>query len=325
MDIAKEKWNKLRETLDNASQVIDLDTFIHHFWMSRYGYVSRKKLFKEIKQHVKDNNDVNLLEQLLSDAQTYREIVEPELRDWNSNNNRIKMRLDALNLLNVAQPRPLVLSLIRAFDNSSLSVAIVDRYLQTIENFYFQIYEIVDKSPSGWIGSMFSAYARQINNNQDSNLLSRNQREMAVKLRNNKPTIEEFKASFSTLAFSRFQSQRKNKVKYVLQKIYRSQNPNSPVDLDALTIEHIAPESGRQYKKVDNSNVARIGNLILVDSDLNDKLADRPFCEKLEIFKEESSVHIDPFVLESNEWDDEAIYSRTEKMANYAFETVWDF
>jgi hypothetical protein len=282
-------------------------------------------LFKEIKEHLKVNNDVNLLEQLLSDAQTYREIIEPELRDWNSNNNRIRMRLDALNILNVTQPRPLVLSLLRAFENSSLSIAIVDRYLETIENFYFQIYEIVDKSPSGWIGHLFSSYARQINDSQDSNFLARGQREMADKLRKNRPTLDEFKASFSTLAFSRFQSQRKNKIKYVLQKIYQSQNPRSSVDLDALTIEHIAPESGRKYAQVDDANIARIGNLILVDSDLNDRLADKPFLEKLELLRNQNNINIDPFILESSDWTNETIQSRTEKMASYAFETVWNF
>jgi hypothetical protein len=137
--------------------------------------------------------------------------------------------------------------------------------------------------------------------------------------------LEEFKASFSTLAFSRFQSQRKNKIKYVLQKIYRHQNPRSSVNLDILTIEHIAPENGRKYGRVDDSNIARIGNLILVGQDLNEKLADKPFPEKLELLGNQNNVDIDPFILGSIEWTDKTIQARTEQMADYAFETVWNF
>src|SRR5258706_15960159 len=40
VDQPKIKWEKLLETLEGSSAQLEVDTFIHHFWLSRYDYLA---------------------------------------------------------------------------------------------------------------------------------------------------------------------------------------------------------------------------------------------------------------------------------------------
>src|SRR5205823_14363135 len=52
VDQPKIKWEKLLETLEGSSAELDVDTFIHHFWLSRYDYLAAKRLFKVLKRRI---------------------------------------------------------------------------------------------------------------------------------------------------------------------------------------------------------------------------------------------------------------------------------
>ena len=55
-DQVKIKWQQLLETIEGSSADLDTDTFIHHFWLSRYDYLPAKTLFKELKKRVGVND-----------------------------------------------------------------------------------------------------------------------------------------------------------------------------------------------------------------------------------------------------------------------------
>jgi len=50
VDPAKIKWGQILETIHNSSVDISPDSFIYHFWASRYESVPLKKLFPKIKK-----------------------------------------------------------------------------------------------------------------------------------------------------------------------------------------------------------------------------------------------------------------------------------
>jgi len=54
VDVAKDKWNEIHQVFE-ASQVADLSvsTFIHHFWLSRYEYITEKKLYKALRKRIR--------------------------------------------------------------------------------------------------------------------------------------------------------------------------------------------------------------------------------------------------------------------------------
>lgn len=48
-DEAKIKWKQLLETIEGSAAELETDTFIHHFWLSKYDYLPAKSLFKVLR------------------------------------------------------------------------------------------------------------------------------------------------------------------------------------------------------------------------------------------------------------------------------------
>lgn len=49
LDQATIKWNKLRETIEGSRVELDTDTFLYHWWLSRFEYAAAKKIYKEFR------------------------------------------------------------------------------------------------------------------------------------------------------------------------------------------------------------------------------------------------------------------------------------
>ena len=50
VDISKDKWTKARDLIEGSNADLNMDGFLHHFWLSKYEYTTQKKLFKLIKK-----------------------------------------------------------------------------------------------------------------------------------------------------------------------------------------------------------------------------------------------------------------------------------
>ncbi len=67
-----------------------------------------------------------------------------------------------------------------------------------------------------------------------------------------------------------------------------------------------------------------VGNLILVTEDLNNRLANKPFAEKLEILRlENDPILKDGFLSKVTTWDHDAISNRTKHLADLSYDKMW--
>ncbi len=48
-DTAKTKWKKLRSLMSSREGLRSLETFVRHWWISRYSYKSAEKVYKAFK------------------------------------------------------------------------------------------------------------------------------------------------------------------------------------------------------------------------------------------------------------------------------------
>jgi uncharacterized protein with ParB-like and HNH nuclease domain len=53
VDLAKDKWSEIAETFEESQADLSVSTFIHHFWLSRYDYITEKKLYKALRKRIK--------------------------------------------------------------------------------------------------------------------------------------------------------------------------------------------------------------------------------------------------------------------------------
>lgn len=113
-------------------------------------------------------------------------------------------------------------------------------------------------------------------------------------------------------------------VRYVLEKMSRSQGHAYSENYDDLTIEHLVPQSSIDGKMWRDEEIGQIGNLILVTKDINQKLENKTFKEKRDILvKAGYQSALPSYFMNTEELTSALIAQRTEELARLAYGTVW--
>jgi len=322
IDQTKEKWTQLLEMIEGSNVGLDSDTFIHHYWLSKYEYITEKNLFKEFRRVIDNKRAANELQEMLEDSELYRSIHDPDYRKWDKQESEIKASLRALMIFRVRQQVPCVLSLLRAYEKEVIRRKLLERALIDIEKFHFQFTAITSQRSSGGISGMYASLGRRIAAAPNSQSAAIIIEEMRKKLRERTPSEAEFVALFPELIFTNKVSKQRALVRYVLIKIAKYNKNPLPADYDDLTIEHIAPQSIINEDDWTHEIVGQLGNLILVTAEINGKLKDKDFQAKKQILKA-AGYTLDEVVENAKDWTPKEIAARTESLAKQAFHEVW--
>lgn len=322
-DSAKLKWEELLETIESSSAELDTDTFIHHFWLSKYDYLPAKTLFKTLKKRVIANEAAVFLDSLVEDASLYRSAQERGYAKWSKDEKAIEAALTALTIFRVQQQAPCVLSLLREYKaTKKLKKKHVEQALVAIEKFHFCFTAITSQRSSGGISAMYAALARRLHEVPATQDAVGVVGELLEKLRDRVPDYAEFEALFPKLVYTDNVSKQKRLVKYVLQKLDSHVASPSVTDYEQMTIEHIAPQSLIGKNGHTDSTVGQIGNLLLVSPELNKKLEDKPFREKKKILRA-AGFALPNEIADAKVWDPADIAARTALLAKKAYDVVW--
>lgn len=92
-------------------------------------------------------------------------------------------------------------------------------------------------------------------------------------------------------------------------------------DYDRMSMEHILPQKpAQQGEKCEE--VGMMGNLLLVDVKLNDKLGNRSFSDKIAIFVD-ADVPLDDLLRVAKAWDEAGIRERTKGLAELCYQKIF--
>jgi len=318
------KWNRIRETIEGSRVDLDTDTFIYHWWLSKYEYVASKKIFKEFRRIVSSSNAKLVLDDLASDAEYYRAINEPDYWDWDKQASDARSSIKALSLFRVRQQVPCTLALMRAYQDGRIKLSQFIQALGDIEKFHFLFTAITSQRSSGCISGMYASLARQVTAVMNAQAATPVLAELRNKLKERVPNLDEFLALFPEVIYTNTLSKQRGLVKYVLSRIARYEGHAYSADLDDLTIEHLFPQS-----KIDGGNwtdeiIGQIGNLILLPKELNDKLENKSFTEKKQLLKANNYQHLLPnYFWAAAELTPELIRQRTRELGEIAYNKVW--
>jgi len=89
-----------------------------------------------------------------------------------------------------------------------------------------------------------------------------------------------------------------------------------------MTIEHILPQSVGE-ETADEFDVGAIGNLILINENLNGKLGNKNFKEKKKILNDFNGIYCDDYLKKSSSWDDASIGKRGVQLAKIGYNDIW--
>jgi uncharacterized protein with ParB-like and HNH nuclease domain len=322
VDIAKDKWSELNEIFEESQVELSVSSFIHHHWLSRYEYLPEKKLFKALRKRINADNAAIFLDDLLTESKIYRQIHEISFRKWSKEEKGIRDSLSAMNLFKIRQQLPLVLSVMRHYDDRKLSIKVVRKVLSAIENFHFVFTAVTSSRSSGGISLMYALAARDLYAATTTQARESVLKQFENKLHSKKPSYEEFEAKFLELKYSSKFTKQKNLVRYILTRAYQHNSTGIAVDPDQMTIEHLGPERPAKASGLKDNDVAALGNLILVDQKLNNKLANKSFAEKVALLKV-ANVWVDKNVLKASNWGNGEIGRRGKDLSREAYEKVW--
>lgn len=322
-DQAKVKWGQLLETIEGSSADLETDTFLHHFWLSKYDYLPAKTLFKVLKKSVGPDEACPFLDSLLKDAALYRAIHEVSYGKWSKEERRIQDSLLALSTFRVVQQAPCVLSLMREYRIAKkLKKKHVEDALVAIEKFHFLFTAITSQRSSGGISAMYAALGRRLSEAKTTQESTRLIAELKQKLRDRVPSAQEFKALFPTVVYTDNVTKQKKLAKYILVGLARLEQSPIVTDYDQMTIEHLAPQSLIGTSGYTDAIIGQVGNLLLVSEATNGKLKNKPFKEKKRLLRE-AKFPLPAEVQKAHSWGVAEIQNRTELLAGQAFDRVW--
>ncbi|MDR1753159.1 MAG: DUF262 domain-containing HNH endonuclease family protein [Enterobacter cloacae] len=325
-DDAKTKWNKIRQIISSRNGVGSIETFIRHWWVSKYSYVSSDTLYKAFLDKWKKGeiDAAGFIDELLSDAEIYVKISAPTEQDFPEIEMKPVYRgLQALRLFNISQNKPFLLSLFKARASGKLKLVDMNNAILSIERFHFMFNAICSLRPSG----IESAYAKAARALVDDAATKASNRQVIKALLDmlvkRKPEFNVFVEKFIMLRFSNQELKNKRLIQYIFNRLELHYMKTGEYMPDSLTLEHIQPQSVGEPDAY-----SMIGNLLPLSKELNEKAGNKPVKEKIDIYKKSKYALVQIFVDEfenkyQGEWKPDFMMSRAIELCILSYSTVW--
>ena len=129
------------------------------------------------------------------------------------------------------------------------------------------------------------------------------------------PKFNKFADGFTKFSFSKERLVSNVKAKYALYKLNCAYSGNDIFE-EGMTVEHIIPEC----KSLANRT---IGNLILLENNLNSEAAELDYQAKKSIYTKSRSTWIEAFLSKNTDWDETKFEERALQMAKDYYEKVF--
>ena len=306
LDVAKRHWADVEIRLDDEN----LTQFLRHYWLSRYGVVRERDLYKSMKNRFSTQIAVlTLMEELVDAADKYAAISNVDHQLWKGLGTGLRRDLEALQLFGLSQFRPLMLAGLSELGSRALPDLV--RLIVVLS----MRYSIVGGLGTGNIERAYSNAALVLRESSDVTVS-----EIFDKLRPVYPDDDRFERDFSSLSIAKSKLAR-----YVM----RSLAGEAVNDDEALVnLEHVMPKkhstdwlSAAEDEEDYKAHIHRLGNLTLIESSANSAAGNAPFSDKKEAFSG-SEISMTKGLCNYSAWTTHNIHERQVELAEKA-KQVW--
>lgn len=298
----------------------ELTRFIRHYWLSSYGVVREKELYRSIARELQNSSEVfNFLSKLREAAEVYGAFEKPDSSVWDLYGQNLKNDIARLSLFKVSQCYSVLLAA-----KESLLDDLFPKVLRMIVVISFRYNIICGFSPQR-LETTYSDAAKYIRSKKPRNIKA-----IFEQLAKVYPSDAEFIRDFEVKSLNG--SNAAKLARYILSEInsyYMGSkelvvNPNGI----ELNLEHILPQSPSdawlvEFPKKDKLQyIYRLGNMTLIDSSVNRKMGNNSFQEKCSTAFAQSNLEITKEILNYSVWSPKHIEERQKKMAKAACK-IW--
>lgn len=316
---AQDKWARFTGAIEASENEEEILQFIRYYWSSIYGLIREKELFKDIKDKIRNKNQtITFISNLERNTETYLALLNPNHPLWKDYPSDCAAFISELKELGLTQNRPLLLAILGKFSNKEdIKNALKLIVSWSVRNL------ITGVIGTGTLEKEFSNQAKRINEGKVRNTI-----ELKKSVERIIPTDDQFKNAFKIASVSKSYIAR-----YYLRKLeesYRTTKELSPIqNPEKVNLEHILPENPTNLREAwedfdENTHKTyhrRIGNLTLLDKEMNSEVRDGNFLSKRKIYKE-SDIEITKKLSKYKKWTPERIEERQREFAEKAIE-IW--
>lgn len=332
--LAITKWNSVTDALKDANGKYegDLETFLLHYYGSRYGRTTKSEFFTDYRKETQTTDALAALDELIKSAKFYRALAAPadSAAVWSQIGAGTQQAVELLNALGLKQLRYVLLAVLRDFAGAKPTASGRKKQRNAVLKLTaWSMRGLVDgRTGGGEAERTYIKAALEIGRGQFTTvaqLKAHFRKSDMLSLDDN-----HFEGRFREFPFDRPTSHtRARAVLYALeyQKIAKKSGLNPR---DTLTVEHVLPKSPATgqwmaFSEDDRASYTyMLGNLLLIDgpSGANDQLANKEWSDKKQIIKtwtQQTPLTVD--ALKRQSWTKKVIEDRTSELAKLAVKT----
>lgn len=306
IDVAEEQWNRITTNREK-----EFPKLLRHYWNSHHGVTRPPRLFKEIRESIKQHDDaLSLLDELESVSVLYSALRSPADELWLEVPEARKFVAE-IDLFGVTQCYPLLFA---AWQHMRGEFVAVLRICSIISFRYI----VIGKLNTQPMEREYVEAARKVRNGAITTPA-----QMFFNLRSLYVSDEQFEADFALAKIST--PNNRTLVRYVLFTIENHLSGNTrSYESDGATVEHILPENPDEAWLTifpePSSDIYRLGNYTLLEAAANRKV------DRKQITDKKSEYLKSGYKLSSsfgwNEWTRTQLNARQQWMAKTAT-AVW--
>ncbi len=314
------KWKKTKNILNYEKGRIDFSTFFRQYWLSKYKKVTYDNLYDDFIKTIPENAESyrRFVNDLFEESKIYMKIVNPKREDYD-NRKEYYYLVESLNNVNnvfgITQTRIAYMSLFNAKEKGVITNRQFKKTIQFIEDFHFA-YNAVCALRANAFESIYSQFSIDLNGAKDGNSAERIIESLHKRLKDLYPSYEVFEERFIKIRYSKKYLNTNLVAKYIVNRIDKF-FANRELDRDDGSIEHIRGEASADEYSLN------IGNLLLLEIDINRESEDFDFVEKKKHYSK-SNYHVVKNFLETYEseeqWGEEQIIKRAKALAVLLYE-----
>lgn len=318
-DYAEEKWKSIKSILNSRNIDVGFVQFYRHFWISKYKKSGVNKLYDDFKSNIRPANKKRykeFLSEIERTAEIYVKTIYPQREDFKNRKEYFGL-IQSIKILsndfNIVQARIALIALLEARESEIITLKQLKSTVYYLENFHFA-YNAICSMPTNKLEKIYSNFSISLRKCNDKVEARKILKSLHQQLDSIFVSYQEFENEFIKLTFTKENKISNIKTRYVINKISAYYEKSELFD-DKGSIEHILPES-------ENKNNNNIGNLILLEQNLNIEADCLPYNEKCIIYRKSSYNWIKTFVSENSEWNEDKILERAKILSSLYYDKI---
>lgn len=318
-DFANYKWNELKSIINECDvNSVGIGTFYRHFWNSCYKQTGANQLYDRFLTMINKSDYESFFNSLVTNAKYYVQIIKASRENY-ENRKEYFWLVQSFKVLSdffgIAQVRVVLMALLWAKDNNLISTKDFKQSVLFLEYFHFA-YTALMSGKANKLDGIYSKFAIAL---RRSSCKSQSKQIIQEKLyccfKALIPTEEQFIDKFSSLSYTKKSAPSNMKCKYALLKL-NCYYQDKEIFEDDSSIEHVVPECHE-------GDVNNIGNLIILERNLNTEADKKDYPEKLQVYKKSNYKWIKKFSETYLTWTEDMIKERAKEMVTLFYNKIF--